>query len=108
MAEEPRSGSDSNAPRRGFRRWLFGPGTYAHPALQWLSGPAWRVAMLILVVIVFSDSSPGIGWRVAGLTLIGVSIVADLANRALLRSRHRRVHDRSVLNRLRRRSRLGR
>jgi hypothetical protein len=79
-------------PPRGLGRWFFGTRSYAHPALKWLAGPAWRVATLMLVVIVFSDPRPVagmLGWRIAGVVLIGISVGADVANWAIFRSRRR-------------------
>jgi hypothetical protein len=71
------------------RRWAFGYGEYAHPALRWAAWPVFRVAMLVFLVVVLAGGGGDAWtpWKIAVLALLGISLVADLANAVVLRSR---------------------
>jgi hypothetical protein len=68
-----------------WRRWWFGSNQKPSLLLQWLSGPLWRIATIIILVLVWFAPGGVLAWRIAAGGLIGVSIVADLASSLVLR-----------------------
>ena len=68
-------------------RWLFGRSEYAHPLLRWLSGPLFRVALLMIFLPIAIGRAGWISWL--GLALMLVSVLVELLNRQLMRMRRR-------------------
>lgn len=71
--------------------WLLGKQEYAHPALRWAAWPTFRLGMVLLVIFVNVGGEAHKVLRVVGLVLLGVSILAEVANDVVLRSRRRRA-----------------
>jgi hypothetical protein len=74
------------------RRWLLGTRDYAHPALRWAALPTLRLGILLLIVFVRVGGEAHKVLRVVGVALLVVSIVAELTNEIVLRSRRRRAN----------------
>jgi hypothetical protein len=75
-------------------RWLFGRSEYAHPLLRWLSGPLFRVALLMIFLPIATGHAGWISWL--GLVLMLVAVLVDLLNRHLMRMRRREATSRSA------------
>jgi hypothetical protein len=81
---------------RAFRRWFLGEGEYVHPALKWASWPLFRLGMLVFIVAIVASGGDGsTAWLILVLSLLGVSLVADLANDLLVRARRSRARGKS-------------
>jgi hypothetical protein len=66
------------------RRLLLGRGQYASPALQWLTTPMLRIAIVLVVLSLVVGGGFIPLWVLAGLAFV-VYIVATVVNAVLLR-----------------------